>query len=181
MAAEAFLNAVTPANGLEQPHGTGGGQDSTQGEAFAQLLAQPPAAAPDAALDVVMRTSMLRPGGAPGLGEDVSAGLRRFGETMNRMEQMGTYKPSGSRAGQGSARTAASQPSVLPGPAEKGLVPGGGTRTAEDYIAKAEEMAQDAMARQSQLYKVVMDFTLVHSSAESLNKSLKTLLTQGGG
>ena len=42
-------------------------------------------------------------------------------------------------------------------------------------------MAQDALGQQAQLYKVMMDFTLVHASAESLNKSLKTLLTQGGG
>lgn len=176
MAIEAFSNAITPTTGLEQTPGMTGDQGRTQGEAFTQLLTQPPAPS----LDVALRTSMLQAGGQSGLGENISGSLRKFGQTIDRMETMGAHKPRGARAGQEPA-PGSTQPSVLPGPAERNPGTARRAKAGEDHINEAMEMAQDALGHQAQLYKVMMDFTLVHSSAESLNKSLKTLLTQGGG
>ena len=197
MAIEALPNAVSAPGRAGEIAGEAGGRGGAQGEAFAQLLAQPAAGGqPTAALDAVARTSPLQAGGQAGLGEDILGSLRRFGQTVGRMEEMGAFKPRAAQAaasqaaasqaatslaGHGSAPGAAQPPALLPGPAEQHPRAGRSVRAGEDHIEAAMAMAQDALGHQAQLYGVMMNFTLVHSSAESLNKSLKTLLTQGGG
>lgn len=189
MAIEALPNAVAAPSRLgELPGGGVDGRGKAQGDAFAQLLAQPAAVSGQqpAALGLMMQTAPLQAGGQTGIGEDIFGSLRKFGQTIGRMEEMGGYRPRSAQAGNVQAgqapATSARQPSaVLPGPAEQDPRAGRRAQSGEDHINKAMEMAQDALGHQAQLYKVMMDFTLVHSSAESLNKSLKTLLTQGGG
>ncbi len=168
MAIEALPNVVAaPSRPEGTPADVGGGQ--AQGNAFAQLLAQPRPS-----------EARLEAGGTSGVGEQLSAGLQRFGQTIGKMEQIGAYKQHGAQAGQ-APTSAAAQPTVLPGPAEQNLGAARRAQTGQDHISQAMGMAHDALGQQAQLYKVMMDFTLVHSSAESLNKSLKALLTQGGG
>ena len=157
----------------------GGDAASPQAEQFAQLLAssatgagqQPP-------LDA--QVANLQAGSRDGFGEDVLGALRGLGQTISKMESVGTYR---ARTGPAShdLGAASTQPPALPGPAERN--PGASRRAkpGNDVIDQAMAMANDALGQQAQLYKVMMDFTLVQSSAESLNKALKTLLTQGGG
>lgn len=170
------LSAATAAPARLDGLGSDAGS-TAHGDSFARLLAQAPGEGGTRPAD----TPAPFLGGAPaGLGEEVVAGLRRFGRTVGKMEDIGAFKKRaipGAEALPGGAP----QPPVLPGPAE--LDPKSIRRppSGQEVIGQAMDMARDSLGQQAQLYRVMMDFTLVHSSAESLNKSLKTLLTQGGG
>ncbi len=182
MSIEALSTVTAAPARLEGLQGSAGGGSQAHGDVFAQMLAQPPAAGgpqPNAA-GVPARIQVLGSSGQTGLGEDVIASLRKFGQTVGKMEDIGAYKQSGARSNGGPA-AGAPQPSALPGPAEQDPKGARRTQAGQDYIGQAVEMANESLGQQAQLYKVMMDFTLVQSSAESLNKSLKTLLTQGGG
>lgn len=188
MSIEALANTVAAPSRLEGAPGGVGGHGGN-GDAFAQLLAQTAAGAgPDGGEAV--RTLNLQASGPPGVGEEMSAGLRRFGQTVGKMQEIGAFKQRKAEAGQGLGADAMQSPGlqspglqspVLRGPAEQDPRAARRVGSGQDHVNQAMTMAQDALGQQAQLYKVMMDFTLVHSSAESLNKSLKTLLTQGGG
>ncbi len=188
MSIEALANTVAAPSRLEGAPGDVGGHvgggHGGNGDAFAQLLAQTAAGTGPNGGETV-RTLDLQAGGPPGVGEEMSAGLRRFGQTVGKMQEIGAFKQRKAEAGQGLGADATQSPGlqspVLRGPAEQDPRAARRAGSGQDHMNQAMTMAQDALGQQAQLYKVMMDFTLVHSSAESLNKSLKTLLTQGGG
>ena len=175
MAIEALASTAAVAPSREPPQVSA--QDKAQGDAFAQQLAaqaQPATSAP-----VSIPISALQSGGQAGLGEQILGSLQKFGQTVGKMEEMGMAKP-GRTLSDGQAASVFQPSAPLLGPVQHNQ---GGNRpqTADENIKQALGKAEEALGHQAQLYGVMMDFTLVHSSAESLNKSLKTLLTQGGG
>lgn len=104
------------------------------------------------------------------LGDQVLNGLRKLGKSVEAMGNMG-LPPHDAKA-----------PSAAK-PALPDTVPQGGAPT-QDLASNLRDMHamwEGGMQHQKQLYATVFEFELVQESAQSMMKSLKSLLTQGGG
>ena len=126
-------------------------------DAFSSLLADARPAAP--AGSQPPRRGIL--GSGNGLGDQVLGALEKMGRSMETFNAMGSAPPPAPGAPAGERRAAARAPRA--------------SRRA------LHDMWQSGMQQQKQLYATVFEFELVEESSQSMMKSLKSLLTQGGG
>lgn len=111
------------------------------------------------------------------LGDQVLNGLRKLGKSVEAMGNMG-LPPHGAKAP--SAAKPALPNTAPPGgvPTQQGATP---TQDLASNFRDMHAMWEGGMQHQKQLYATVFEFELVQESAQSMMKSLKSLLTQGGG
>ena len=172
-----LTQAPVPQSPASLPAGNGGTPSRTE---FSSMLN----GAPDSA------SASLAPQAAPGperpaqggvtphnqLGDQVLNGLRKLGKSIEAMSNMGapSHDPKPSSTAKASF---AAKPKSSNAPPE-------GTAQTRDLGSDLREMHamwEGGMQHQRQLYKTVFEFELVQESAQSMMKSLKSLLTQGGG
>ncbi len=122
----------------------------------------PPQAAPAPALP---RQGAIAPHDR--LGDQVLNTLQKLGKSVEAMGNMGAP----SRDAKAPSAAKAAPPSTAP--------QGGAPR--QDFASDMRAMWEGGMQHQKQLYATVFEFELVQESAQSMLKSLKSLLTQGGG
>ena len=104
------------------------------------------------------------------LGDQVLNGLQKLGKSVEAMGNMGA-PPRNAKA------SSAAKP-ALPNTAPQGGTP---TQDLASNLRDMHAMWEGGMQHQKQLYATVFEFELVQESAQSMMKSLKSLLTQGGG
>lgn len=129
-------------------------------DSFPRLLDTPP----PAAVEAPMRTGVL--GSGNGLGNQILNSLEKLGRNLESFNAMGT------------APSRVSQAVGTVSPRVKGAPPGGQN---SDPVGALHDMFESGMHEQKQLYSTVFQFELVEESSQSMMKSLKSLLTQGGG
>ena len=144
-------------------HPSGSNAVAAARDDFSPHLAARPAATP-AAFEPVLHRGIL--GNGNGLGDQVLNGLEKLGRSMEKFNAMG------------SAPTRPT-PAVMTAPVDPGNAAHAGANT--DPLGALHDMWQDGIQQQKQLYATVFEFELVEESSESMMKSLKSLLTQGGG
>ena len=97
-------------------------------------------------------------------GEQILRGLEKLGRSIEAMDKAGEKKP------------------VPPAPSSKAAPPGKtATQGTDNAMNEMEKLAYDAMNHQRQAYAKAFEFEVIQGSAQSMLKSLKSLLTQGGG
>jgi len=100
------------------------------------------------------------------LGDQVLSGLEKLGRSVEAMNDLGPKSPaSGAPPATAASQNAASQNGA----------PKQGAGNALDNLFEV------GLQHQQQVYMKVFEFELVEESAQSMMKSLKSLLTQGGG
>ena len=142
-------------------------------------------APPEAARPEAMPAVRLAPPSSTGLGDAVLSSLRRFGRAVQTLETIGSeWKQPSSATARGAsalARGPAAARLAMPGnppSAAQGTSPNPQAQTAVD---QASNLFREGMEDQARMYGVAFEFGLVEASMESVNKALKSLLTQGGG
>ena len=103
------------------------------------------------------------------LGDQVLNGLQKLGKSVEAMGSFGAT-PHGTTS-------SATKPSASAAPSQ-------GNPATQDFNSNLRDMQaiwEGGMQRQKQLYQTVFEFQVVQESAQSMMKSLKSLLTQGGG
>ncbi len=110
------------------------------------------------------------------LGDQVLNGLRKLGKSIEAMSNMGapSHDPK-------PLSTATTSSAAKPKPSNAPPEGAAQTRDSGSDLREMHAMWEGGMQRQRQLYKTVFEFELVQESAQSMMKSLKSLLTQGGG
>jgi hypothetical protein len=70
-----------------------------------------------------------------------------------------------------------------PSPAAQGTSPNPQDQNAQvpTMVDQTRNLVREGMEHQAKMYGVAFEFGLVEASMESVNKALKSLLTQGGG
>ena len=103
-------------------------------------------------------------------GDEILNSLQRFSQAVQDIGKLGAHAPT---------------TQLHPGPAAS---PVGAPANAPDQqlpasnaVDELQHMFSDGMAAQAKMYGAVFNLGLVQSSGESVNKSLKSLITQGGG
>lgn len=167
--------ASIPANEAVQGSGASPKADfeAMMGNGAAKLQAPQPGTGPQA-----YRAGSIARGG--NLGDQVLGSLEKLGHSVEAMGKMGSApasKPSKApAAGTPSANAPpANAPSPAPAAKDAAQKPGGAG------MSDLRAMWETGMQHQKQLYATVFEFELVQESAQSMLKSLKSLLTQGGG
>ena len=112
---------------------------------------------------------------APGnrLGDQVLSSLKKLGQNVEGMGAWGAEKPGAKKPG------AKAQPPSAPSP--DGTLNGAPSQGASSAVSEMRDLFDTGMRQQSQMYATVFNFELVQESSQSMLKSLKSLLTQGGG
>lgn len=167
---------LTQAPGVQAPPAPldGGGTQGTSPQAdFSSLLnsgaVPPPQAAPAPALP---RQGAIASHDRPG--DQVLNGLQKLGKSVEAMGNMGV--PPHDAKAPSAAKPALSN--TAPQGASQGGTP---TQDLASNLRDMHAMWEGGMQHQKQLYATVFEFELVQESAQSMMKSLKSLLTQGGG
>lgn len=169
--------AVPPVNapGLQESSGVpvaqaGGGAAAWPHADFASALN---AGAADPAQQVTARPmAAYRPGAiAPRntLGDQVLGGLEKLGRSVEAMEGWGSPRP---------APKTAAAPAASAGAAPQH---GAQKQNQSDPVSDMRNLWETSMRDQRQTYSTMFNFELIAESSQSLLKSLKSLLTQGGG
>ena len=130
---------------------------------FSPHLAARPTATP-AAFQPALHRGILGNGNA--LGDQVLNGLEKLGRSMEKFNAMGSAPTRPASA-------------VMTVPSDPKATSQAGAKA--DPLGTLQDMWQDGIQQQKQLYATVFEFELVEESSESMMKSLKSLLTQGGG
>ena len=157
---------------------------SPDAQHFAALLPPEQAGEPQAATAKTETAVRLAPpGSGSGLGDAVLGTLQRFGRTVQTLDAMGSWAQPGSAA--------ADAPALPRGPAAAPLAAPGNPSPApqvahldvqvQAVFDQTRALWSEGMEAQAKMYSAAFELGLVEASAESVNKSLKTLLTQGGG
>ncbi len=172
--------ASIPANEAVQGSGASPKADfeAMMGNGAAKLQAPQSGTSPQA-----YRAGSIARGG--NLGDQVLGSLEKLGHSVEAMGKMGSVPASklskAPSAGIPSANTpsanasSANAPSPAPAAKDAAQKPGGAD------MSDLRAMWETGMQHQKQLYATVFEFELVQESAQSMLKSLKSLLTQGGG
>ena len=104
------------------------------------------------------------------LGDQVLNGLQKLGKSVEAMGSFGAT-PHGAKV------PSAAKPSPSAAPSQTNPA----TQDFNSNLRDMQAMWEGGMQRQKQLYQTVFEFQVVQESAQSMMKSLKSLLTQGGG
>ncbi len=182
------LTAVLPVNapGLQAP-GLQAPASASPGD-FASALRGSVDAAPQAPIAPATQPgAAYRPGAiAPRntLGDQVLGGLEKLGRSVEAMQGLGApgaMEKSIAAKTRGATDLAAKSP-VAGGPGAGGAPrPGPQPDKAGDPVNQMRELWATSMRDQRQSYSLMCDFELISQSSQSMLKSLKSLLTQGGG
>ena len=103
------------------------------------------------------------------LGDQVLGGLEKLGRSVEAMQAMDAAKPATKVA------AATARPSTAP-PQKGAQQPG-----ASNPLGEMRDLFETGLRHQSQVYATVFNFELIQETSQSMLKSLKSLLTQGGG
>ena len=104
------------------------------------------------------------------LGDQVLNGLQKLGKSVEAMGNFGAT-PHATKA------PSAAKPSASAAPSQANPA----TQDFNSNLRDMQAIWEGGMQRQKQLYQTVFEFQVVQESAQSMMKSLKSLLTQGGG
>lgn len=149
---------------------TGRAVPGADGAAFTSALdaAQPTPVVQRASFPVVSPAQ----GSTGTLGDDVLRSLERFGRSVNSLQKMGVEAQKSVEALQASR-------SLPAGPASAAITPGGSATRVATQTDMAE-VFKVAMSDQARLYGVMTEVCMGRSVGNSLNQTVKTLLTQNG-
>lgn len=104
------------------------------------------------------------------LGDQVLNGLHKLGKSVEAMSKLGT-------APRDTKTPSVAKPASSAGPAQNSPA----TQSFDSNLRDMQTMWEGGMQQQKQLYQTVFEYAIVQESAQSMMKSLKSLLTQGGG
>lgn len=128
------------------------------------MRASNPAGVQPAALEQPLRPGRLGSGNT--LGDQVLDGLQKLGRNLQDFNAM-------------SDMPAHATPAAASAPLPNGQASAAGRGS--DPASALHDMWETGMQEQKKLYSTVFEFELVEESSQSMMKSLKSLLTQGGG